>query len=85
MIATTYARVKALILERRGLKDWHVTPVARLWADLQMDDLELASFKADLEEEFGIAPEDEELLGFQTVNDVVDWIDSRLGEQAHSV
>lgn len=69
-MGSTFERVKSLVVERLGVEDWRVTPDARLWADLEMDDLELAGFRIALEREFAREIREEEFMCAQTLKDV---------------
>lgn len=70
-MSSTFERVKSLVVERLGIDDWRVTPDARLWADLEMDDLELAGFRIALEREFAREIREEEFMQAQTLSDII--------------
>ena len=52
-MATTYERVRALIVEQLGVEESQVTPSASFVDDLNADSLDLVELIMSMEEEFG--------------------------------
>lgn len=51
-----------------------VTPVKKLKEDLNADSLDLVELMMNLEEQYHITIEDEDLVKMQTINDVINYI-----------
>jgi acyl carrier protein len=68
--ATTVVDSINLLLERRGVAGFEVTPESKLSQDLSMDSLEIAELSAMLEDTLGTDPYTEGLLP-ETVGEIV--------------
>ncbi len=78
-MATTYERLRSLIVEQLGVEESQVTPNASFADDLNGDSLDLVELIMSMEEEFskeGVELEisDEDAEKIQTVQDAVDYI-----------
>ena len=78
-MATTYERVRAMIVEQLGVEESDVTPNASFVDDLNADSLDLVELIMSLEEEFSgegndIEISDEDAEKIQTVQDAVDYL-----------
>ena len=76
-MATTYERVRAMIVEQLGVEESDVTPNASFVDDLNADSLDLVELIMSLEEEFSgegndIEISDEDAEKIQTVQDAID-------------
>ena len=56
-----------------------VTPEAELVEDLGLTSLDVVSIIGDFEDEFGLEIEDEDILDFSTVADIVDYVNKHKG------
>lgn len=56
-----------------------VTPEADLVEDLGLTSLDVVSIIGDFEDEFGLEIEDEDILDFSTVADIVDYVNKHKG------
>ncbi len=74
-------RVIAHLLEAsdQELEAAEVTAATRLREDLDLSSLQAVTLVMDLEDEFGITVEDEELEGLATVGDVFSLIERKQG------
>ncbi len=72
----TFDKVKEVFVETINCNESEVTPEARLAEDLGMDSLDAVEVVMSLEEAFGISIEEEKVSTFETVNDIVNYIDS---------
>ena len=78
-VATTYERVRGLIVEQLGVEESAVTPNASFVDDLNADSLDLVELIMSLEEEFskdGVELEisDEDAEKIQNVQDAIDYL-----------
>ena len=78
-MATTYERVRSLIVEQLGVEESQVTPNASFVDDLNADSLDLVELIMSMEEEFSkdgseIEISDEDAEKIQTVQDAIDFM-----------
>ena len=78
-MATTYERVRALIVEQLGVEESQVTPNASFVDDLNADSLDLVELIMSMEEEFSgdgteIEISDEDAEKIQSVQDAIDYL-----------
>ena len=78
-MATTYERLKKIVVEQLGVDEDAVTPEASFVDDLNADSLDLVELVMSLEEEFSnegnqIEIPDEDAEKIKTVQDAVDYI-----------
>jgi len=73
--ATTYERLKKIVVEQLGADEDEVKPEASFVDDLNADSLDLVELIMSLEEEFGTEISDEDAEKIRTVQDAVDYID----------
>jgi acyl carrier protein len=76
-VATTYERLKKIIVEQLGVDESEVNAEASFVEDLNADSLDLVELIMSLEEEFGTEISDEDAERIRTVQDAVDYIDER--------
>lgn len=80
-MATTFEKVKDIIVKQLGVKPEEVTEDANFTDDLGADSLDLVEVVMALEEEFEAPVPDEEAEKIKTVGDAVRFIDAKLAEQ----
>ena len=78
-MATTYERVRSLIVEQLGVEESQVTPNASFVDDLNADSLDLVELIMSMEEEFSkdgseIEISDEDAEKIRTVQDAIDFV-----------
>ena len=78
MTASTYERLKKIVVEQLGVDEDDVKPEASFVDDLNADSLDLVELVMSLEEEFGTEISDEDAEKIRTVQDAVDYIDEHL-------
>jgi len=71
----TFDQVKEIIVDTLCCESEKVTLEARLNEDLGADSLDAVELNIAIEEAFSIKISDEDLLGFKTVKDIVEYIE----------
>ena len=69
-------KVVKIIVDKLGVKETEVTPEATFTGDLGADSLDTVELVMEFEKEFGVQVEDEAAEKFQTVGDVVAYIEA---------
>lgn len=72
----TFETVKKLIAEQLRADAETITPETRLVEDLKADSANIMVMIMDLEDQFGITVEDDQIMMLKTVGDVAAYIDS---------
>lgn len=70
-----FEKVKALLVEELQVKADDVTLDAELVSDLGINSLELADLVLQCEEKFDVEISDDDIRGFVTVGNVVDYLE----------
>jgi len=73
-----FAKVKDIIVEQLGVDEEEVTTSTSFVDDLGADSLDIVELVMAMEEEFDIEIPDEDAEKISTVEDVIEYIDSRL-------
>ncbi|MDD6154621.1 MAG: acyl carrier protein [Eubacteriales bacterium] len=71
----TFDKIKDIIMEQLGVDESMITMDTNLMKDLEADSLDAVDIIMSIEEEFGLEIPDEEAEGFQTVGDLVRYVD----------
>jgi acyl carrier protein len=75
-MATTFERVREIIVEQLGVPPEEVTMSANFRDDLEADSLDLVELIMQFEEEFGGEISDEQAQKIVTVGDAVSFLES---------
>ena len=73
-MATTFEKVKKIIVEQLGVDEAEVTPEASITDDLGADSLDQVELVMAFETEFNIDIPDEEAEKIKTVGDAINYI-----------
>ncbi len=69
-------KVVKIIVDKLGVKESEVTPEATFTGDLGADSLDTVELVMEFEKAFGVQVEDEAAEKFQTVGDVINYIEA---------
>lgn len=72
-----FDKIKKVLVEAINVDEEEIKPEAKLNEDLGIDSLAAVELALELENEFGIRIEDEELANLVTVQDVMDIIEKK--------
>ncbi|NLE13985.1 MAG: acyl carrier protein [Clostridiales bacterium] len=76
-----YDTVKQLLVDELNVEEEDIRPDAELVNDLGINSLELADLIMLCEEKFDIEIKDDDIRGFVTVEDVVEYLTGIAGEE----
>ena len=71
-----HEKVVKIIVDKLGVKESEVTPEATFTGDLGADSLDTVELVMEFEKAFGIQVADEDAEKFQTVGDVINYIEA---------
>ena len=77
-MATTYERLKKIVVEQLGVEEEDVKPEASFVDDLNADSLDLVELIMSLEEEFGMEISDEDAEKIKSVGDAQEYIEEHV-------
>ena len=75
------SRVKAIIIEKFGVKDADVTAEANFTNDLHADSLDRVELIMEIEDEFGISISEDQAEKIATVGDAVKYVEEKVAEK----
>ena len=76
-------KVVKIIVDKLGVKESEVTPEATFTGDLGADSLDTVELVMEFEKAFGVQVEDEAAEKFQTVGDVIAYIEEHKESYTH--
>ena len=79
MTASTYERLKKIIVEQLGVDEADIKPEASFVDDLNADSLDLVELVMSLEEEFGTEISDEDAEKIQTIGAAIAYLKGKIG------
>lgn len=74
------SKVKAIIVDKLGVEESEVTPTASFTSDLGADSLDTVELIMEFEKAFNITIPDEAAETIGTVQDAIDFIESKVSE-----
>ena len=69
-----FEKIKEMIVDQLKVDPAQVTPEARLMEDLKADSANIMVMIMDLEDQFGITVEDDQIMKLKTVGDVAAYV-----------
>ena len=72
-----FDRIKELIIDRFDIEADKITPETNIIEDLGVDSLDVAELLLVIEDEFGVAVPEEKIVALKTVQDIVDFVESK--------
>ena len=75
---TMFEKVKKILVEQLGVSEDKVTLEANIVEDLEADSLSVMQIIMELEEEFGLTVEDEDVNSLRTVGEIVRYCESKV-------
>ncbi len=82
MIMDLFKKVALIISKNKGMKD-EIHPGDRLREDLNLDSFDTLMIGCDLEDEFNIVIDPNEIKGLSTVQDIVDKLEVKVSCVQH--
>lgn len=73
----TFDKIKGIIAEQLGVEEDAITMDTNLMKDLEADSLDAVEIIMAIEDEFDIEVSDEDAEKFQTVADIVSYVEAR--------
>ena len=73
-----FEKLKEIIIKELGVSEDKVTMDARIVEDLEADSLGVMEIVMDLEDEFGLSVEDDDIQTLKTVGDIVEYLNSHV-------
>jgi acyl carrier protein len=71
-------KITAILVEKLGIAESEITPNANFVKDLGIDSLDYAELVMDFEQTFSIKIPDDDAEKMQTINQAVNYIESKL-------
>ncbi|MCG8323262.1 MAG: acyl carrier protein [Cytophagales bacterium] len=76
-----YEGVKKILIDKIGLAPTEITPDANFVKDLGIDSLDYAELVMEFEQNFNIRIPDTDAEELKTINQAVNYINSKIGEK----
>lgn len=73
-----FEKIKKIISEQVDIEEEKITMETSLLKDLEADSLEAVEILMEISDEFGIEISDEEAEKFQTVGDIVEYVEHHI-------
>ncbi len=73
-----FEKIKEIIMEQLSVDESMVTMETNLMKDLEADSLDAVEIIMAIEEEYGIEIPDEEAERFQSVSDIVEYVEEKV-------
>lgn len=73
-----FEKIKSIVIDKLGIEDSKIKMEADIIKDFNADSLDLVELLMDVESEWDIIIEDEDVAELHTIEDVVNYIDSKV-------
>ena len=73
-----FEKLKEIIVDQLNVEPDLITEDTDIMADLSADSLDVVEMIVELENEFNLTIDDEEVAGFKTVGDMVAYVESHI-------
>ena len=73
-----FEKIKKILVEQLGVAEEKITMEANIIEDLEADSLSVMQTIMELEEEFGLTVEDEDVNSLRTVGEIVKYCESKV-------
>ena len=74
-----FEKIKSIIVEQLSVEDAAVTMDTSLMKDLEADSLDAVEIMMAIEDEFDIEIPDDDAEKFQSIGDIVKYVDEKIG------
>ena len=74
-----FEQIVEIISKQLKAEAENITPETNIIEDLSADSLDVAELLIEIEAAFGVTVPDEDVPGLKTVQDIVDYVESRQG------
>ena len=74
-----FERIKSIIVEQLSVDETAITMDTSLMKDLEADSLDAVEIMMAIEDEFDIEIPDEDAEKFQSIGDIVKYVDEKIG------
>ena len=75
----SFEKIKGIIVEQLSVEDSAITMETSLMKDLEADSLDAVEIMMAIEDEFEIEIPDEDAEKFQSIGDIVRYVDEKIG------
>lgn len=75
-----FEKIKKILVEQLGVSEDKITMEANIVEDLEADSLSVMQIIMELEEEFGLTVEDEDVNSLRTVGEIVSYCEKKAGK-----
>jgi len=73
-----FEKIKKVIADQLGIEEDKITPESSLVEDLKADSLDVAALLLELEEQYEIEIDEEDLDTLRTVGDIVSYVEKKV-------
>ena len=75
-----FEKLKKILIEQLNVSEDKITMEANIVEDLEADSLSVMQIIMEMEEEFGLTEEDEDVNNLRTVGDIVKYCEEKVGK-----
>lgn len=75
-----FEKLKKILMEQLNVSEEKITMEANIVEDLEADSLSVMQIIMEMEEEFGLTVEDDDVNNLRTVGDIVKYCEEKVGK-----